>query len=376
MTMSSKVCTSTVSIALLAALGAVSAAAQVSTFTSFPPLGQEALVWDGPATAQMVMAGYPTPPGSCSQTQDDIAAAIQAAKTEASWESDPAGMKASLTGLCPPSGSWSIFQNTDPQGLMHSVARWMKLRRYPVALVLDTAASPLFPSHQEHWVAIEGIVTDLDPTTSNSVTLQWIFFVDPRVQVGDTPVPRFISGATWYSELAPVTKAGSSFAGKHVAIIEPPASPGRAVAGRRVLTGRVLSAAEALRRATQSLRRLPPAILPSHLREIGRLRPGTPILVNPRQGGYFLIPLAPAGQKPKLAALINAYTGELEEIGPYSPRPILSREEALARGRALLDNLAGLDAVLAAPLTGLARFQPLWRVEAAGKTVTIDTGEQ
>lgn len=374
--MSSKVCSSTVSVALLAAMGAVSAAAQVSTFTSFPPLGQEALVWDGPATAQMVMAGYPTPPGPCSQSQDDIAAAILAGKVEPSWESDPAGMKAALTGLCPPSGSWSIFQNTDPQALMHSVARWMKLRHYPVALVFDTEPSPLFPAHQEHWVAIEGIVTDLDPTTAAAVTLQWIFFVDPRVPVGDTPVPRFISGTTWYSEFKPVTKAGSSFVTKHVAIIEPPTSPGRAVAGTRVLTGRVLTLAVALRRATQTLRSLSASVLPLHLRELAQLRPGPPILVNPRKGGYFLIPLAPAGGRPKLAVLLNAYTGELEEIGPFSRRPILSRDQALARGRALLGNVAGLDAVLEAPVTGLARFQPVWRVEAAGKAVTIDSDEQ
>ena len=54
----------------LCTAGSLQAQPLHSVILSVPLYGEEALTWCGPATAQMVMEGYPA--GACSVLQEDI----------------------------------------------------------------------------------------------------------------------------------------------------------------------------------------------------------------------------------------------------------------------------------------------------------------
>jgi hypothetical protein len=356
--------------AALSAL-AMPAAAQVSTFITITNHPEEALTWCGAATGQMVVSGYPG--GACVQIQADMWDAIQAAKVEPSWDTDPAGLRSAMTTLCPlpAGGHWSIFSDPSAASLMHSVARWMKLRHYPVAAVLNTNPHNALVSHREHWVTIKGIVTDLDPTTNPSVTLQFVFITDQPANLGDPAVDRFLTGAQWYSEFQAVVNASSIYNGKFVAIIEPPERPGRADARVLPVTGVVLSADRALA-AARNAARLSALTNTDSFREISQMQPQTPILVNPGRRAYYIVPFARAGSAPSMAILINAYSGDFMEAGRFAPRPMIAERDAVARAARLLgrESLPTAKATLVPTDRDLPYF-PAWRVNVDGEDVVI-----
>lgn len=362
-------------LAALALLCSLPAAASHSIFVSLPPHSEEALTWCGPATAQMIMEGYPS--GACSKPQDEIWVAIEAGKTEPAWDTDPNGLKAALMSLCPAPGvSWSVFSNTNAQALMHSVAFWMTKRKFPTAVVLETAAHNTYAPHQEHWVAVKGVVTDKDPTTNPTVTLEMVWFTDPAVPLGDPPLQRLVTGTTWYTEFKAVTKATSGFNGKFVAVVEPPPSPGRAIAGTEVLTGTVISTAKALQLAAQSVGNLRLTQF-EPFRRLTNARPMEPLLVNPARGGYYLIPFTLNGRDAEFAILLNAYTGTFQEVGSFKPTRFVSQREAVERalGRAVLPNVPVKAVLVSAPDAGTSRYSPGWRVEVSGRPVIVRQDE-
>lgn len=369
--------------ALLIALctaGPVHAQPLHSVILSVPLYGEEALPWCGPATAQMVMEGYPS--GACSVLQEDIWTAVTASSAEAFWDTDPAGMRGALLSLCPPSGTWSIYHRTDPDELMHRVAYWMTRNAYPVALLQDTAPHNSLAAHGEHWVAVRGIVTDVDPTTSTTVTLENIWVHDPSPLVlGDPPISRFISGTQWLSELAPVTKAGSAWHGEYVAVIEPPQVKGRVVAPRKVLVGALIGPDEAARLAARYIKEKRLLELEPY-KDLAGATALTPMVVNARHGGYYLVPYAVEGDLARFAVIVNAYDGAFEEAGAFAPVRYVTRERAvaLARERLSVSSLGpqpeppDLRAELFHPQGErvASRYHPLWRVKAGPVAVAVD----
>lgn len=351
---------------LLIAIGLTvsSCASHMVLLPAVPGHAEEALTWCGPATAKMVMAGYPTSP--CVKEQYEAWAEIQANRVEAVWDTDPKGLEAALENLCPPlGGGWSIFSNTDEEVLMYSVARWMTKNDYPVAALLNTQAHNSFAAHQEHWVTIKGIGTDADPTTTSTVNLQFVWFVDPAVPLGDPPLERLVAASTWYSEFQPVTKPSSSYVGKHVALIEPPETTGRAIAGSQVLTGRVVSAAQAVQNARRWIRVFRLAEL-EPFRGLAGAKPLEPILVNEEQGGYYLVPFSVEGDTAGLAILVNAYTGAFQEVGAFAATSFMTRRQAIETATTTLAGAGdGLQAKAvfsaAAPLS--SRYRPAWQVQ-------------
>jgi len=117
-------------------LMSVSSVRAHSVLLTVPDYPEEATNWCGAATAQMIMQGYPA--GSCTLLQEDIWLGIQSYKTETMWDVDPEGLRKAMKNLCPPSGTWSIHSDTDPQALMFTMARLMTRYRYPTAVLLDT----------------------------------------------------------------------------------------------------------------------------------------------------------------------------------------------------------------------------------------------
>jgi hypothetical protein len=343
-----------------------------------PPYGEEALTWCGPATAQMIMEGYPA--GGCSESQTNIWSSISTHKVETMWDTDPAGLKGAMLDLCPPAGTWAIHHNTDPAVVMHSAAKWMTRNSYPVAVLLDTSSHNSYTSHQERWAAIQSIKTDLDPTTHTTVNLLTVVIVDPAVPFTTTPSATWISGSDWYStefqSVDPLSKPGSSYINEYVAIIEPPEVKGRALAPLEVLTGRLIPRKDVIRYVFKGLKEegLYEMDAFSALKEF---KPIEPFLVNGDFGGYFLIPFTKDGEDgpADAAVLINAYTGSLKQVKVFSePLKFLTKNKAL---EIALKHLKEKPETARAELVyqqgqSENKFSPFWQVIANKKTVGVD----
>ena len=361
---------------LAVGLASTSCASHMVLLSSVSGHSEEALTWCGPATAKTTMAGYPTSP--CAKEQFEAWAEIQANRVESVWDTDPKGLEAALENLCPPpGGGWTVVANTDEQALMFSVALWMTRNNYPVAALMSTQAHNGFTAHQEHWVTIKGIGTDADPTTTSTVNLQFVWFIDPAVPLGDPPLERLVAASTWYAEFQPVTKMSSAYFNQHVALIEPPETTGRAVAGSPVLSGRVMSAAQAAQNARRWVRayRLPDL---EPFAGLAGARTLEPILVNEDGGGYYLVPFSADGETAGLAVLVNAYTGAFQEVGAFAPTTFMTRQRAIDTAVAALDpSVEGMTAKAVfspdAPLSG--RYRPAWQIDLPERrplTVSMD----
>jgi len=342
------------------------AAALHSVMLAVPEYPEEALTWCGPATGKMLMEGYPT--GSCTVLQEDIWMSIQANKVESQWDTDPVGLKEALKTLCPPASTWSVHSRTDAEALMHSVAYWMTVNNYPAAGLMSTAPHNGYTAHSEHWVAIRGIITDDNPTTHSSTPLRFVWFNDPAVDLGDPALVRFVSGATWYSEQFPVSKAGSSYIGRYVAVIEPPEFTGRLVAPMQMLIGKLITPKAAREFAKRWITQYKLTDYESYqsLRNAVQLEP---LLVNAGHGGYYIVPYS-NDKDQRLASsaiIVNAYSGDFQEVGSFAPVSYLSKEEAIKLTAQQLGKKTGnISAELVYPQGErvVSRYFPLWKVTA------------
>jgi hypothetical protein len=348
--------------------------------TDYIDYREEALNWCGPATGTIIMAGYPS--GSCSVLQEDVWGAIGSNKVEAMWDTDPVGLEKAMEALCPPAYGWVIKHKTDPTELMYSVARLMTQYKYPVAALLSTTAHhPTLPTHTEHWVSIWGVVTDVDPTANPSVTLEWILYHDPSpVDLGDSAILSYISGGAWYAIFQPVTKAGSGYHGEYVAIAEPPPLRGVAIAPEIVMMGRLITPEDALRAAAQwiaehKLYEMEPYKI------LKKAKPLRPLLVNKRYGGYFIIPYASEGngpeagsQRAQVAVIINAYTGDPQQVGVFEPVEYVQRQEAIDMALEYLkvEEPGEVDAELISPPGAGSRYFPMWKVTVDRRVLGVD----
>jgi len=363
---------------LLAAATTLPAVAAHSVMLTIVPLHpEEATTWCGAATAQMVMDGYPTPPGSCAWTHVQADAAASIVNHEAGWTAEPRGLADAMATLCPlpPGHHWTVISRADPTQVMRAVAFWMTVNDYPVAALLDTTAHHGDPTHQEHWVAIKGIITDADPTTTSTVTLEYVWFNDPGLPLGDPTASKLVTGSFWYTQFQAVAKAGSSFNGNYLAVIEPPASPGRATAPPEVLTGRLISADEALAAAFRAIRDVGLARI-GGFDVLDQATPLEPLLVDARYGGYYLIPYAVEGREATAALFVNAYTGGFQEVDAFaSATRFLSEDEArqvaLRSLKAAQPKAVEAELVSSAEAGSASRSRPLWKVRVDGRTVGV-----
>jgi hypothetical protein len=368
---------------LLAVATVQPAAAAHSAILPVEPLLQEATIWCGAATAQMVMKGYPIPPGACAwisdplHDQSDVAASIF--NHEDGWDAEPRGLRDTLATLCPlPSGhSWVVFSRTDPEALMYQVAFYIFQNEFPVAALLDTTDHGTgSATHREHWVAVTGIRTDVDPTAipkPPTVDLLNVFYNDPASATGGTT--KVVSGSIWYGMFQAVAKPTSAFDGKYVAVIEPPTGTGTARAPREVLSGRLISAQDALAAAQRGIREIDlTRVGPYEI--LGRAKNQTPLLVDGRLGGYYLIPYTSRADGQAEAALfVNAYTGGFQEADVFAPTRFLSEEEARQAALRYLKSerpkSVEAELVSSAEAGAASRSRPLWKVRVDGRTVGV-----
>ena len=360
-----------------------------SVMLSVPEYSEEALTWCGPATAQMIMAGYPT--SACTVLQEDIWAEVLLNKTESLWDTDPAGMRGALKNLCPPPGTWSICHKTDPADLMFRVAYWMTRNSFPVAIVKDTVAHNSYTAHSEHWVAIRGIITDADPTNTTSVNLENVWFNDPSPpELGGDPIVRFVTGTQWYAEFAPVTKVGSAYHGEYVAVIEPPPVSGLAVAKAKVWYGPLISSQDAMSYAARWVKEKKLYDIESY-KILAGAKPLEPLLVNEEYGGYYIVPYSRDGKLAQAAVIVNAYTGDFEEVGAFKPVAYVTQKQAIniALQELKISPSSQIGGVNPQPEPGIkarlvhpqgeqvvSRYFPIWQVKVNHQTIGVGQQKQ
>jgi hypothetical protein len=308
----------------------------------------------------MILEGYP---GGVEHpfTQTHIWNRIQAHKNDSgvNWATDPDGLRDTLMELGgDPGVHWNIFKNPDADSLMHTVAYWMTRRQYPTGVLVFGF---------QHWVMIDGFTTDVDPTTSATVDLQLIEIVDPWnppcPAASSGGVRSLMSGSNWYTNYwyAPGNIPASKWHGNFIAVVEPPAERGAAKAPRQVEEGQVITQAEAIERAVAAMKELQIEKRAPY-RALRRTNPLQPLLVNQKRKGYYLVPLGrQEGGRAAGAVLINAYSGDFQEVGVFG-RPIRYLPKDRATGGALKH--LSVSREQAKRLEGELMFQPSEQTES------------
>jgi hypothetical protein len=339
-----------------------------SKFLNVPSYSEEALNWCGPATGQMILEGYPS--GKCQKLQEDVNVAIQSNRTEMMWDTDPVGLGKAMAALCKPLYGWAVGANTDPARVMYLVAHYMAQISYPAAALLNTLHHNGVVPHSEHWVAVTGVVTDVDPSTNQTVNLLAVLFNDPVVpNFGDPAIPKYVSGSQWYAQFMQVNKAGSIYNGNYVVVYEPPEVSGRAIAPLEILVGRVIGPAEALRFAAKWIKEYKLNEI-SQFKIVSELAPSAPVLVNESRGGYYIIPYLQKTPQQTVQAniFVNAYTGDFQEIGILKPTKYLEKEKAVQTALERLGKKKATavtaELVFPADEPSYTRYFPIWKVTA------------
>ncbi len=333
-----------------------------------PTYCQEDNIWCGAATCQMLLEGYP---GGVEHPfpQADIWDTIQVYKDDpgVSWATDPDGLREALMVFGgDPGVNWAIHTNANEQNLMHSVAYWMTRRSYPTAVLVYG---------WQHWIAIVGFTTDVDPVSNTTVTLQSIEIHDPWNPPCPTAtsggVKSFMTGINWFNNYwyTPGNYPASKWDGNYIAIIEPPLKDGRATAREAVTKGEIINEKNALELAARWIKELklyekqPYAVL-------RKIKPLKPLLVNQEQKGYYIIPYGYRdGGYAEAAIILNAYNGDFQEVGVFEkPFKYLTEEDAAHYAidyLCLCGGKAEAQMVFEPSEQTSSRFLPVWKMKVS-----------
>ncbi len=341
---------------------------------SGPLYGQDTSYFCGAASAQMIMQNYPNPADSACFEQANIYNRIQAHKQDNGFYTDPDGLKDAIMELNAPPGAgrFSIFHDTDRDQVMHSMLYWMATREYSSSTLINSG---------DHWVVVYGFETDIDPRLGD-VTLNSIDIKDPWPPDSaphDNPctvadegneggLVRHITGSSWYTnDWSAPNRWGTKWLNEYVAVVEPPKTRGMVSAAVQAVSGEIISPKEAIERASQQVeeRRLIERKAFSFLRDT---RPQRVLLANRQKGGYFLVLFDSEDRQLTMGAvLINAYTGEFQEIGAFAePLEYISEEKAGAIAAQSIREKAAEPAraelVFQSAEQIRSRYRPIWKV--------------
>jgi hypothetical protein len=357
-----------------------------------PLYGQEQCVWCGSATAQMIRNGYPNPADRQYFTQTYLWNVIQANNStdpaDLGWATDPHGLRGCLQSLSnPPGVHWAEFANASRDALLFEMLYWMNAREF---------ASGVLVNQGGHWVAVVGFVTDVEPTAGSNPTLQYIHFHDPEPHTVGTDT--MMTGSQWFSGPwnGSISYSGSWF-NKYVAVVEPPIKQGKARVNVVKRTGKdILSPSRAAESAREWIAKLNLANQPKYSL-LGRddVDSTDAILVREETWGrraknvphYYIVPFGfrfelaeKGGRAVRAAVLVNAYTGNLEEVTAFgSPIRFVTKEEALdVVAAALRKDSKGLreaaEAVLMFQPSDIThiRTYPFWKITVGKRVMYVD----
>lgn len=356
-----------------------------------PLYGQEQCCWCGPASAQMTRNGYPNAVDRHLYTQQFLWNSIQTNNStdpaDAGWCTDPHGMTGCLQSLANPSGvHWVERADTNRDQCLFFTIYWMNQRGFP---------APTLVNRGGHWVVIVGYQTDVEPTAGSTPVLQRIIIHDPEPHNVGTDTT--ITGAQWYAGYwnGSVVYSGT-WQNQYVSVVEPPIGKGTAKVKPVKRTGdRLLSPAKAVEFARRWIKQLnlgrdPRYSLFEH-KELENLEPlvvrEEPSLGNRTKAVpyYYIVPFSLRGESElgrrlvRLCVLINAFTGEFEEVTSFGKpvsylSPEAARDIVAAAMRIGQDEIARVETTLLfipSEITHIRSF-PFWQVKVGRKTVYVD----
>jgi hypothetical protein len=310
--------------------------ADYTLLLNVPLYGQDTSYYCGAASSQMIMMGYPNAASRKCHVQDQIYGTIQAKKQDSGFYSDPDGLKDTVMSLNPPpaAGHFSIFSDASSGVVMHDMLYWMSIRNYPTAALINKG---------DHWVVITGFRTDVNPQSGNAV-LQSIDINDPAppdtaphdnpctaaIEGNEGGTIRHATGTSWFSnDWQNPNRWGTKWLNKYVAVVEPPAMKGSITAPQEVEKGEVISAEAALRLVAKHIKERK-LIENRKFSFLNKAKATRALLINRNHKGYYLVPLEYQDRRCPGAILMNAYTGEFQEIGAFAhPLEYLTEEEAV-----------------------------------------------
>jgi hypothetical protein len=347
---------------------------------TIPSYCQQDQDWCGAAVGQMILEGYPA--AEHPFDQPGIWQKIESNRDDSTvaWLTDPEGLQRTLMQLGGDSNvNWSVLNDTDASRLMHSIGYWMTKNQFPVAAMVDPTGASIYGSFQ-HWVVIEGFVTDLDPVTNQVIELKSVDIVNPAPPCG-TDINRggirsTVDSATWYSFYwrVPGNYAGSKWDGNYVAVVEPPLTSGVSKAPKKALLeqGSVISKNKALELAAKWLKTMS---FDNKYPVLKNVIVSNALLVNETFRGYYLVPLIDKSQKDNVGAIIiNAYNGDFEEIGVFQ-KPIQFLDVKAAIQIALKECSCGeakMARLVVHPLLrSQSRYIPIWKIIFKFRTVYV-----
>jgi hypothetical protein len=356
-----------------------------------PLYGQEQCFWCGAASGQMARNGYPNAADRLFYPQADVWNTIQvhnsAAPADSAWATDPHGLTGCLQSLSnPPGVHWVEFADATRDVVLFDIVFWMNQREYP---------SPVLVNQGGHWVVIVRYETDVEPLAGSSPTLQSIKYHDPEPHNVGTISTQ--TGAQWFAGPwnGSIIYSGT-WLGKYVAVVEPPIETGRVRVRRVTRTGkRLLSSARAVEQARRWIAELDLAEQSEYsLLARSDVDALDPLLVRDEPAGsrarnvphYYIVPFGfkkefgdRGSRLARVSVLVNAYTGNLEEVTAFgSPIRYLGEEEALevvaSAFQTERDQLRNPRATLMFQPSdiGHIRAYPFWQVKLGRRTVYVD----
>lgn len=369
-----------------------------------PLYGQQSCNWCGAASAQMIMNGYPnaadrlfypqgppTVPPGLTNCWDVIQANNSTNATDVAqrWASDPIGLRECLKLLNPPpGGNWVVFADPSRDAVLFDILYWMNRNRYPVATLINQGG---------HWVVIVHYETDVEPVAGSSPTLQKITKYDPEPHnVGSvsTMTPAVWNATDWNGA---VGYAGT-WLNNYVAVIEPPVTKG-VVKIRKVtrIGKKIITPEKAVELAKESVEKRRYSTDPKYamLSRKG-IRNIEPFLVReqkkPAVGTeekvpyYYIVPFGFEMEKgqcgvplARIAVIINAFTGDFEEITAfgkpvrYLPEKEATAIAAIAMGldKSEVKEVKATMMFVPSDITHI-RAYPFWKIETKERAVYID----
>lgn len=355
--------------------------------------GQEQTNWCGAASAQMTRNGYPNPAERYLYNQADLWNTIQiynstnATDVSRHWNTDPHGMTGCLQNLANPTGvQWNELSEAARDMVLFGILYWMNVRGFP---------SPVLVNAGWHWMVVVGWTTDVEPVAGSSPVLQSIevYDTEPR-NVGSY---HSYTGPQWYAgHWCFAVNVGGTWLNKYVAVGEPPVPPGRVRVNEVDRTGTsVLTPDQALASARRAIQEEQLGDKPKFalLRREDAVT-AAPLLVRDEMAGgdaqnvphYYIVGFGLRGETDnrgermvRVAVLVNAYSGALEEVTAFGePVRYLTEAEAkaiVARAMHLEPEQVGdASATLMfrpGDITHI-RSYPFWRVTVGEKNVYVD----
>ena len=276
-------------------------------------------------------------------------------------------------------GNFNVLHNTDRDILMHDVVYWIKTMDYPSATLKSGY----------HWVLIYGFETDVEPTPSNTITLNKISIIEPSCAgctdpgIGGIDIPD-MSATAWFDDYWDVGAAlwpGHAYHNEYIAVVEPPEKHGVVQYEKGYIGTKeeIIAKENIMKKALEYVKSKNLAQYRS-LRYMADAQPQEAILVEwpDKKKYYYLVLFSTKETGPVQAVMVlNAYNGNYRECGALcKPLIFLKEKEAISvlLEKAKIKEYKKLDARLTYITSDITQthYLPFWKITVDEKTFYVD----